>query len=177
MDEFYGGSPLHWGGKLGRKARWAVRGGQKAVVGERRSKFCFDSGATNMSYTTKKSLLARVRSGDEISWREFYETCRPLVFLVGDCGLTCDENEELVQLVAASRVLTRCQRKWSRSRKRMSGNNTRQMRELQKSLWPLFVLSGHFASSASAFAKLRRDMSRRSGLRLVALEADCLRKS
>lgn len=53
-----------------------------------------------MSFTTKKSLLARVRSGDEISWREFYETYRPLVFLVGrDCGLRQDENEELVQLV------------------------------------------------------------------------------
>ena len=92
LDEFYGGSPLHWGGKLGRKARWAVRGGQKAVVGERHSKFCFGSGATNMSCPTKKSLLARVRSGDEISWREFYETCRPLVFLVG--GLRLDLRRE-----------------------------------------------------------------------------------
>lgn len=53
-----------------------------------------------MAFTTKKSLLAKVRSGDEISWREFYETYRPLIFLVGrDCGLSYSENEELVQLV------------------------------------------------------------------------------
>ena len=53
-----------------------------------------------MAFTTKKSLLERVRSGDEISWREFYYTYRPLVVLCGrDCGLTYDENEELVQQV------------------------------------------------------------------------------
>jgi len=53
-----------------------------------------------MAFTTKKSLLERVRSGDEISWREFCYTYRPLVILCGrDCGLTYDENEELVQQV------------------------------------------------------------------------------
>ncbi len=53
-----------------------------------------------MAFTTKKSLLAKVRSGDDISWTEFYETYRPLIFLVGkDCGLTPFENEELVQQV------------------------------------------------------------------------------
>ena len=53
-----------------------------------------------MAFTTKKSLLAKVRAGDEISWRVFYETYRPLIHLVGrDCGLTPGENEELVQLV------------------------------------------------------------------------------
>ena len=53
-----------------------------------------------MAFTTKKSLLAKVRAGDEVSWREFYETYRPLVHLVGrDCGLQYEENEELVQLV------------------------------------------------------------------------------
>ena len=53
-----------------------------------------------MAFTTKKSLLAKVRAGDEVSWREFYETYRPLVHLVGrDCGLQHEENEELVQLV------------------------------------------------------------------------------
>ena len=53
-----------------------------------------------MAFTTKKSLLAKVRAGDEVSWREFYETYRPLVHLVGkDCGLKYEENEELVQLV------------------------------------------------------------------------------
>ena len=54
----------------------------------------------NMAFTTKKSLLARVRAGDEVSWREFYKAYRPLIILCGrDCGLTYDENEELVQLV------------------------------------------------------------------------------
>jgi RNA polymerase sigma factor (sigma-70 family) len=53
-----------------------------------------------MAFTTKKSLLAKVRAGDEISWREFYDTYRPLIYLVGrDCGLTPSENEELVQQV------------------------------------------------------------------------------
>ena len=53
-----------------------------------------------MAFTTKKSLLARVRAGDDVSWNEFYETYRPLILLCGrDCGLTRDENEELVQLV------------------------------------------------------------------------------
>lgn len=53
-----------------------------------------------MAFTTKKSLLARVRAGDEVSWNEFYMTYRPLIFLCGrDCGLNRDENEELVQLV------------------------------------------------------------------------------
>ena len=53
-----------------------------------------------MAFTTKKSLLARVGAGDEISWREFYDTYRPLIILCGkDCALTADENEELVQQV------------------------------------------------------------------------------
>ncbi len=53
-----------------------------------------------MAFTTRKSLLAKVRNGDEVSWREFYETYRPLIYLVGgDCGLTQDEKEELVQQV------------------------------------------------------------------------------
>ena len=53
-----------------------------------------------MAYTTKKSLLAKVRAGDEVSWREFYETYRPLILLVGnDCSLRPEENEELVQQV------------------------------------------------------------------------------
>ena len=53
-----------------------------------------------MAFTTKKSMLARVRRGDEISWKEFYDTYRPLIYLVGkDCGLEPAENEELVQNV------------------------------------------------------------------------------
>ena len=36
-----------------------------------------------MAYTTKKSLLEAIRSGDEISWLEFYETYRPLIVVRG----------------------------------------------------------------------------------------------
>ena len=53
-----------------------------------------------MAFTTKKSLLKKVRAGDEISWNEFYQTYKPLILLCGmDCSLTQYENEELVQLV------------------------------------------------------------------------------
>ena len=53
-----------------------------------------------MAFTTKKSLLARVRGGDEISWQEFYYAYKPLILLCGgDCGLSDDEKEELVQKV------------------------------------------------------------------------------
>ncbi len=53
-----------------------------------------------MAFTTKRSLLERVKMGDEVSWREFYETYRPLIILCGgDCRLTHDECEELVQQV------------------------------------------------------------------------------
>lgn len=53
-----------------------------------------------MAFTTKKSLLAKVRAGDEVSWRDFYSAYKPLILLCGnDCSLTPDENEELVQMV------------------------------------------------------------------------------
>lgn len=53
-----------------------------------------------MAFTTRKSLLAKVRSGDEVSWREFYAAYKPLILLCGrDCSLTPDENDELVQQV------------------------------------------------------------------------------
>lgn len=55
-----------------------------------------------MAFTTNKSLLARVRGGDEISWGEFYAAYKPLILLCGgDCGLNTDEKEELVQQVMA----------------------------------------------------------------------------
>jgi len=51
-----------------------------------------------MAFTTRKSLLMRVREGDEVSWNDFYKTYKPLIFLCGDdCGLLPDEKEELVQ--------------------------------------------------------------------------------
>ena len=53
-----------------------------------------------MAFTTRKSLLAKVRGGDEISWQEFYYAYKPLILLCGgDCGLLQDEKEELVQKV------------------------------------------------------------------------------
>ena len=53
-----------------------------------------------MAFTTRKSLLAKVRSGDEVSWREFYETYKPLILLCGgDHHLTADEKEELISKV------------------------------------------------------------------------------
>lgn len=53
-----------------------------------------------MAFTTRKSLLARVRAGNEISWGEFYAGYRPLILLCGDdCGLRPDEKEDLVQNV------------------------------------------------------------------------------
>ena len=53
-----------------------------------------------MAFTTRKSLLAKVRAGDEVSWAEFYAAYKPLILLCGnDCMLTAAESEELVQQV------------------------------------------------------------------------------
>ena len=53
-----------------------------------------------MAFTTRKSLLAQLREGGEIPWREFYTAYKPLILLCGgDCGLDADEKEELVQKV------------------------------------------------------------------------------
>lgn len=53
-----------------------------------------------MAFTTRKSLIAKVRDGNEISWKEFYETYKPLVWLCGgDFGLTQNEKEDLLQNV------------------------------------------------------------------------------
>lgn len=53
-----------------------------------------------MAFTTRKSLLAKVRTGDEVSWAEFYEAYKPLIYLCGrDCNLTNEENEDLLQKV------------------------------------------------------------------------------
>lgn len=50
-----------------------------------------------MAYTTKKSLLEAIRSGDEVSWQEFYETYRPLIVVRGrDYRLNVAETDELV---------------------------------------------------------------------------------
>jgi len=53
-----------------------------------------------MAFTTRKSLLSKIKQGDEISWEEFYASYRPLILLrAGDLGLTQTEKEELVQIV------------------------------------------------------------------------------
>jgi len=53
-----------------------------------------------MAYTTKKSLLKAICSGDEVSWHEFYETYRPLFVVRGrDYKLNVAEIDELVQSV------------------------------------------------------------------------------
>ena len=33
-----------------------------------------------MGYTTKKSLLEEIRNGNDVSWFEFEQTYRPLIF-------------------------------------------------------------------------------------------------
>ena len=55
-----------------------------------------------MAFTTRKSLLAKVKAGDEVSWAEFYAAYKPLILLCGnDCRLTPAECDELVQQVMA----------------------------------------------------------------------------
>ena len=59
-----------------------------------------------MAFTTKKSLLAKVRAGDEVSWTEFYAAYKPLILFCGqDCLLMPDGNDELVQQVSSAPVL------------------------------------------------------------------------
>ena len=49
-----------------------------------------------MGYTTKKSLLEAICSGDEVSWHEFYEIYRPLIVVRGrDYKLNVAEIDEL----------------------------------------------------------------------------------
>ena len=53
-----------------------------------------------MAYTTRISVLRGAADGNEIYWKTFYDTYRPLIMLVGgDCNLKPDEKEELVQNV------------------------------------------------------------------------------
>jgi len=53
-----------------------------------------------MAYTTRKSLLRKVREGDEIGWREFYCTYRPLILRRGmDFKLRPQELDDLLQRV------------------------------------------------------------------------------
>jgi len=53
-----------------------------------------------MAFTTRRSLLGRMCEGNDASWREFYETYKPLILLCGgDMRLTPDEKDELVSRV------------------------------------------------------------------------------
>lgn len=53
-----------------------------------------------MAFSTRKSMLSRIRQGSEIGWHEFYRTYLPLIMLRGgDFYLTGTEKEELVQEV------------------------------------------------------------------------------
>lgn len=53
-----------------------------------------------MAFETRKSLLFRVKNGDEFSWNEFYELYSPLIRLHGgDFNLNEEEKDELVQKV------------------------------------------------------------------------------
>lgn len=52
-----------------------------------------------MAYTTNQSLLAAIRNGDEVSWREFYRTYLPLIVHCGQGVLRSSEIDDLVQNV------------------------------------------------------------------------------
>ena len=53
-----------------------------------------------MAFITRPSLLNRIKEGDEISWYDFYDTYKPLIWLMGtDYSLTQSEKEDLVQNV------------------------------------------------------------------------------
>lgn len=54
----------------------------------------------NMAFTTSKSIIEKVCSGDDVGWGEFYSTYRPLVWLRGsDYNLTHSEQDDLMQQV------------------------------------------------------------------------------
>ncbi len=51
-----------------------------------------------MAFSTKKSLLSKIKEGDDVSWYEFYLTYSPLIWLRGgDHGLKESEKEDLIQ--------------------------------------------------------------------------------
>ena len=51
-----------------------------------------------MAFTTRLSLIARMADGSEVTWQEFYETYKPLIYLRGrDRGLNDEELKDLCQ--------------------------------------------------------------------------------
>jgi len=58
---------------------------------------------SSMAYTTRDSVLLRIRRGDSIGWTEFYAIYEPLIRLRGqDRGLSASEADDLVQNVMTS---------------------------------------------------------------------------
>ena len=56
-----------------------------------------------MAYTTDKTLLARIKEGDSVSWHEFYTVYRPFILYRGQrSGLSAADRDELVQQVMLS---------------------------------------------------------------------------
>ncbi|MBR0460138.1 MAG: sigma-70 family RNA polymerase sigma factor [Victivallales bacterium] len=53
-----------------------------------------------MAYTTKHTMLERMRSGEDAAWTEFQTFYRSLILFLGRlCGLTVAESNDLVQEV------------------------------------------------------------------------------
>ena len=52
-----------------------------------------------MAYTTKRSLLRAIGRGDEVSWREFYDTYRPLIVFCARDRVDGSEIDDLIQTV------------------------------------------------------------------------------
>ncbi len=53
-----------------------------------------------MAFTTDKTLLQRIKDGDQVSWEEFFRIYRRLIWVCGDdFQLTPHERQELIQLV------------------------------------------------------------------------------
>jgi len=51
-----------------------------------------------MAYTTKKSLLSKIKQGDEIAFIDFYKIYTPLILLRGsDYKLSATEKNDLIQ--------------------------------------------------------------------------------
>ena len=47
-----------------------------------------------MAYTTDKTLLARIKEGDSVSWHEFYTVYRPFILYRGQrSGLSAADCE------------------------------------------------------------------------------------
>ena len=53
-----------------------------------------------MAYTTKKTLLQQIKSGNDGAWYEFYLVYTPLIKFCGrKCNISEDDLEDLVQMV------------------------------------------------------------------------------